>query len=143
MGNRVVPAVHRRPEWKDPSWQMTSISPFTNLPLTVCFTDYYKRILRKWKVTTCLKPVVSLTLFGVMCHVSHGSFSFVFSLDITSDSAQQDRIAGDRKKKLVYRLNKQLGEQDNIPVIHFFHDKTQKKNGIVHFLDIIHKQLLN
>lgn len=48
-----------------------------------------------------------------------------------------------QKKKLVYQLNKQLGEQDNIPVIHFFHDKTQKKNGIVHFLDIIHKQLLN
>lgn len=43
-----------------------------------------------------------------------------------------------QKKKIVYRLNKQLGKQDNIPVIHFFQDKTQKKTGIVHFLDIIH-----
>lgn len=56
--------------------------------ITICFADYYKKVLRKRKVKTSLKPMVSLTISGITCHVSTGRFFLMaYALDITSDSA--------------------------------------------------------
>lgn len=42
--------------------------------IAVCFVDCYQKALRKKRVKTYLKPMVSVTISGVMCHVSTGRF---------------------------------------------------------------------
>lgn len=77
-GSTLVPNVHQNPHW-----QMTSLSHFTNLPSLFALWTITKKYSGKREVKTYLKLMVSLTISGIMCHVSTGGFFLMaYALDI-------------------------------------------------------------